>query len=160
MAGARVEHMTNFPGLFRAKIARLELCLNEMKLAVGLMPPSDARSESFHIDVGHVLRVLAARRIRVQQLGADLVTDPAWDLLLQAFAADLAETSISASDLCRGTPVPETTTMRWMKKLEEDGWFQRSDPRNGESHEIRLTSEGSTRLRHYFEAVGPVALHV
>ena len=152
--------MPNFPGLFRTKIARLELCLNEMKLAVGLMPPSEVGSRTFHTEVDHVLRVLAARRIRVQQLGADLVSDPAWDLLLQAFAADLAQATISASDLCRGTPVPETTTMRWVKKLEEDGWFQRSDAQNGESEEIRLSPEGSMRLRHYFEAVGPITIYV
>ena len=143
----------------RDEIARLERSLEEARLALQPEPIAGARSGAFLVDEGKVRRVLAARRIRERQLGQDLFADPAWDLLLEAFAAELGQKRISVSQLCLATNVPEAVAIRWIKKLVEDGWFSRPQP-SGKRASIELTPEGSLKLRRYFEVIGPAVLLV
>lgn len=140
------------------EIARLEHSLEEARLALQPEPIAEARSGAFPVDEDKVRRVLAARRIRVRQLGQDLFADPAWDLLLEAFAAELGQKRTSISQLCLATNVPQPVAMRWIDKLAQDGWFNR--PQASDERQIELTPEGSVKLRRYFEAVGPAALLV
>lgn len=108
-----------------------------------------------------VRQVLKARRIREQQLGADLFTDPAWDILLEALAAELGQKQNSVSDLVDATSVPRSTALRWIKKLEEDGWLERKNVAIDSTRKLLvLTSQSSQRLRHYFEAAGSCLLLV
>jgi DNA-binding MarR family transcriptional regulator len=108
-----------------------------------------------------IRRLLAARRVREQQLGNDLFADPAWDILLEALAAELGDKRNSALDLCAALPVPRTTALRWIRKLEDDGWFERDQCATGDRKQVlKLTSRGSQRLRYFFEAVGPSLLLV
>lgn len=138
-----------------AKIAELEHCLEEVKSALLQAAPAERVPQPFLVEAGKIRRILAARRVREQQLGADLFVDPAWDLLLEAFAADLEQKPLYRSDLARAASVPETTAVRWLRKLEQDGWLRSSEESAGEPQLIELTLEGSTRLRRYFECVGP-----
>lgn len=105
------------------------------------------------IEENQVRRVITARRIRNQHLGSDLVADPAWDLLLGAFAAELGGDRIEVPDLCRTTTVPPSTALRWIKKLEADGWVQ-LQPSSDETCWIEMTPDGLTRLSQLFDAVG------
>ena len=139
----------------RDKIADLERCLDDVKSALHLATLAEPVSQPFRIDGEKVRRILAARRIRERQLGAELFADPSWDLLLEAFAADLEHKPIVRTELCRAAPVPETTAMRWLNKLEQDGWLRSSDANAGQPQTIEMTLEGSTKLLRYFECVGP-----
>jgi hypothetical protein len=107
----------------------------------------------FVIDEPKVRRILRARRIREQTLGSDLFADPAWDLLLEAFAADLGQRRISVADLCCASPVPSTTALRWIQKLEQDDWLCRAEFADG-AEDIELTAQGAVKLRRCFEAIG------
>jgi hypothetical protein len=107
---------------------------------------------AFAIDESMIRLVLRARRIREQQLGRDLFSDPAWDLLLEAFAADLNQLSLSEADLCQASPVGPATTLRWIDALERDGWLIRTGV--GDAQKLELSPSGSARLRRYFELVG------
>ena len=140
------------------EIGRLERSLQEARLVLQPEPIAEAPSGAFLVDEDKVRRVLAARRIRERQLGQDLFADPAWDLLLEALAAELGQKSLSVSQLCLATNVPQSIAIRWIDKLEQDGWFNR--PQACDEQQIELTSEGSVKLRRYFEAVGPAALLV
>ena len=140
------------------EISRLERSLEEARLALQPDAAAQARSGAFLVDEDKIRRVLAARRIRERQLGQDLFADPAWDLLLEAFAAELGQEHTSVSQLCLATNVPQSVAIRWIDKLAQDGWFNRPQP--SDEQQIELTSEGSVKLRRYFEAVGPVALLV
>lgn len=137
----------------RATIHKLERCLDQLR---GRATLGSATSRGAHLTEDDVRKLVRARRLRVQQLGADLFSDPAWDILLEAFACDLAQKRISVSGLCSASSVPATTALRWIEKLEEDGWLRR-DPDRLDRRRcwLELTPIGSERLRHYFEAVWP-----
>ena len=139
------------------EIARLERCLLEARLALEPEPEAEPPLGTLIIDENRIRRLLVARRIRETQLGEELFADPAWDLLLEAFAADLGQKRISISDLCEASTVPHSVTRRWIRKLEEEGWFSPSETAD---QRIELTAEGSARLRRYFEIVGPTLLLV
>lgn len=139
------------------EIARLERCLHDAKQALESEAARQEGSRAFLIDEDKVRRILAARRIRDRQLGHDLFAEPAWDLLLEAFAADLSQERTSVSTLCAASNVPASVAMRWLTKLEQDGWLKRS-PGRAEPQLVELTPEGSLRLRRYFELVAPTLL--
>ena len=134
------------------KVAQLEQFLSELKAEMGFSP---ARLAS-EADLKKVRQLLKARRLREQMLGSELFADPAWDLLLEAYASSLEQRRLSVSSLCGALPVPATTALRWIKKLEEDGWLRRqADPLDGRRYWMQLTERGSERLERYFNAVGP-----
>jgi hypothetical protein len=111
------------------------------------------------IDVRKVRLILKARRVREQQFGRGLFSDPAWDLLLEAFAADLEGQRLSTEDLCRLSTVSAAVTLRWIKKLEFDDWLRRTGSPDGTEY-LAMTPQGSAKLRRYFEVVGSVLIFV
>ena len=61
--------------------------------------------------------ILQVRRKRAELFGAGLFSDPAWDILLELFAAELGKRKIGLADLA---PIaPRSTLARWLAKLEE-----------------------------------------
>ena len=74
--------------------------------------------------------LLAERREREEALG-DLFGEPAWDMLLDLFAAHEERVNISVSSLCIAAAVPSTTALRWISVLYERGHLiRRADPRD------------------------------
>lgn len=70
-------------------------------------------------DIGEeqVLALVEARRHRTEIFGASLFFDPAWDILLQVFAAELGERRIGLDDLA---PIaPKSVLARWVAALED-----------------------------------------
>ena len=65
------------------------------------------------IEEHQVRRVITARRIRNQHLGSDLVADPAWDLLLGAFAASRSVPNDHGASQYRVT-LDQKTRSGWM----------------------------------------------
>jgi len=142
----------------RGAITELEQRLQRLERA--LTSEASVVTESrrtLSIPESHVRRVITARRIRNQHLGPDLVADPAWDLLLETLAAELGGNRISVSDLCRATTAPASTALRWIKKLETDGWVE-LHPSPDETSWIEMTSDGSNRLRRLFDMLGSALL--
>lgn len=70
---------------------------------------------------------LKARRQREDLLPAELFAEPAWDLLLDLYAANLEGVPVSVSSACIAAAVPPTTALRWLSKLEELSLVQRED---------------------------------
>jgi DNA-binding MarR family transcriptional regulator len=137
------------------KLAGLERVLHELKQ--GLSPGAPETFGAGHgVDDAKVRRIIRARRIREQQLGPELFADPAWDLLLEAFAADLRHEWLTVSHLCRASRMPETTALRWIKLLEKEGWLKEAQSPDGRKW-MELTLQGSSRLRRYFDAIGPAS---
>jgi DNA-binding MarR family transcriptional regulator len=109
-----------------------------------------------NIDGCLIRRMLRARRSREQQFGPNLFADPAWDILLEAYAAELEQQRISVTALSEASAVPPTTALRWLSKLEEDGWLRRkADPYDGRRFWVALTEQASVQLRTYFDNVEP-----
>ena len=101
-----------------------------------------------------VRRMLRQRRMREQYFPADLFADPAWDMLLDLYAARLERQPVSVSSLCIAAAVPATTALRWIKTLTDAGLFLReADPLDGRRIFIGLTEGAFDALARYFEAL-------
>lgn len=95
------------------------------------------------ISEDHVQSVLIVRRARRKLLGEDLFSDPAWDILLELFAAHLGGRSMSVSDLARAVEAPLSTTNRWLSALSEKRLAVREPPSHSTA---KLTREGAEKL--------------
>lgn len=101
-----------------------------------------------------VRRVLRQRRMREQYFPADLFADPAWDMLLDLYAARLERQPVSVSSLCIAAAVPATTALRWIKTMTDAGLFVReADPLDGRRIFIGLAEAAFDALARYFEAL-------
>ena len=102
--------------------------------------------------------IIRARRLRDQFFRGGLFADPAWDMLLDLFAARLEGTRVAVSSLCIAAAVPATTALRWIKALTDRGLFVRSaDPQDGRRVYIALSDEVARSLTAYLRAVQRIA---
>src|SRR3546814_5166237 len=86
----------------------------------GVAPSSSAAPLSF--DKGRATFVrekIRERRWREQFLAADLFADPAWDMLLDLYAACYERRQVSVSTLCIAAAVPAPTARRRLKNLTD-----------------------------------------
>ncbi|MGV1681825.1 MarR family transcriptional regulator [Sphingopyxis sp. NJF-3] len=101
-----------------------------------------------------VRRMLRQRRMREQYFPADLFADPAWDMLLDLYAARLERQPVSVSSLCIAAAVPATTALRWIKTMTDAGLFLReADPDDGRRIFIALAEGAFDAMARYFEAL-------
>jgi DNA-binding MarR family transcriptional regulator len=76
--------------------------------------------------------VARLRRLRLRRnevIGAPLFRDPAWDMLLELFAAHESGRRVSVSSLCYASGVPPTTALRQIQRLEKYDLITRSGDR-------------------------------
>jgi DNA-binding MarR family transcriptional regulator len=119
------------------------------------------RTADQSITAREIRQLLKARRARAAFFGADLFADPAWDILLFTYAARLEQQRVSIGAVCESAAVPSTTALRWINKLEQDGWVSRSDdPLDGRRAWIELSADGLERMERYLESVLRSALLV
>jgi DNA-binding MarR family transcriptional regulator len=108
-------------------------------------------------------RIYKLRRSRDASFGADLFSEPAWDLLLHLFVADAEGRTVSVSSACEGAGAPATTALRKLTQLEEGGWIVREvDPADARRSYVRLSSRATKKMRSLLKALcskkpGPVA---
>jgi hypothetical protein len=104
-----------------------------------------------------VREVLRARANRGRFFRSDLFADPAWDILLELYAAYLGQLRISVSSLCIAAAVPATTALRWISTLQDDGLVDREDDhQDGRRSFVFLTEKGIAGMDHFF---GSIAVH-
>ncbi|TPG20570.1 hypothetical protein EAH87_07450 [Sphingomonas koreensis] len=76
-----------------------------------------------------IRQAIKSRRLRDQFFQRGLFEDPAWDMLLDLFAAELEDVAVSVSSLCIAAAVAPTTALRWIAKLTDAGLLdRRPDP--------------------------------
>ncbi len=81
-----------------------------------------------------------------------LFGEPAWDILLDLFIADLKGVKLSITDACIGSAVPNTTALRWITILQQAELLTREgDPRDARRAYLTLTERGYTLMQSYFE---------
>lgn len=94
------------------------------------------------------------RRLREKLFGTDLFADPAWDMMLDLYAAQLEGNEVSVSSLCIAAAVPTTTALRWIKLLSQRGWLLRShDPGDGRRVNMHLSGSALEKLDRYFDSL-------
>ena len=111
------------------------------------------------IDAQAVRQAIRARRLRASFLGEGLFEDPAWDMLLDLFAAELEGARVSVSSLCIAAHVAPTTALRWIGRLGEAGLFERRpDPQDRRRAFMALTPQGSQAMHGYAAALARMGL--
>jgi hypothetical protein len=104
-------------------------------------------------DASEVRTVIRLRRLRDTMFEAELFADPAWDMLLDLFAARIEGDQVAVSSLCIAAAVPPTTALRWIKTMTDAGLFERhADPMDGRRVFIRLTNRAMDGMARYFAA--------
>lgn len=95
----------------------------------------------------HLRSVLIVRRARAAIFGENLFSDPAWDILLELFAARLGRRSMSASELALAIESPPSTTLRWIAVLHDRGLVECARGAVGTLHPtLSLSTEGASKM--------------
>jgi hypothetical protein len=111
------------------------------------------------VTAGTVRDVLRARRLRDRFFGAGLFEDPAWDMLLDLFAARLEGGRVSVSSLCIAAAVAPTTALRWIGKLTAARLLDRApDPDDRRRAFVALTAEAAGAMHRYVAALAEARL--
>jgi hypothetical protein len=106
------------------------------------------------IDAATVRGVIRARRMRASFFAGELFADPAWDMLLDLFAAELEHARVSVSSLCIAAAVPGTTALRWIGTMIDAGLFQRqADPFDRRRAYLSLSERARDGMVRYFDAI-------
>jgi DNA-binding MarR family transcriptional regulator len=86
------------------------------------------------------LQLYAIRRERHQFFNDDIFGEPAWDILLILYWAEMEQLRLTVSNVCDAACVPQTTALRWINKLELDGTILRAPhPYDGRVFRLSLS---------------------
>lgn len=117
------------------------------------MAPDDSEPVP-EIPVRVVTKEIRARRLRSRFFEETLFADPAWDMMLDLFEAELAQRRVAISSLCVAAAVPATTGLRWLNSMTEKGLFiRRNDHMDGRRVYVELAPHTSLALKRYFGAI-------
>lgn len=125
--------------------------LDELRTRLMGHPNTDATDEAALGQLAQEIVRSRQRRAAVFQSN-DLFGEPAWDILLGLYVAEDAQLKLSVTELCDVAGVPPTTGLRWIEKLEKEGWVYREpDPVDRRRFWVLLTERASTLMRGYLE---------
>jgi DNA-binding MarR family transcriptional regulator len=80
----------------------------------------------------------------------DIVVNPAWQLFLELFVAQLEQKPVPVTNACLSLGTAQTTALRYLTDLERRGLIASvSDPADGRRRLLRLTPHVETELRRY-----------
>ena len=118
---------------------------------------SEARTNLRDVPIDAVSQVIKARRERGRHFDGGLFADPAWDILLDLYHAQLRQRRATVTSLCEAAAVPTTTALRWIKNLLGAGLIRRhNDPCDRRRVFVELSPSASEAMRTYFHNVGRV----
>lgn len=94
----------------------------------------------------HVRSVLHVRRARESILGWNLFSDPAWDVLLELYAAQFANRTASASELASVIGAPRSVIARWITTLVDAGLVAPAGEQTENESTVTLTENGAAKM--------------
>jgi DNA-binding MarR family transcriptional regulator len=132
----------------RQRIGSFLRALDEVAFAPSSATFSQIPTEA---DVRELLRL---RRNRERFFPQEIFADPAWDILLELYAAELGQHRIAVSSVCAAAAVPATTALRWINTLEENQLVQRMNDRfDCRRVFLSLTDAGLAAMNDYFDTI-------
>lgn len=106
-----------------------------------------------------VRRAVRARQLRIRYIPAEFAVDPAWDMLLDLYSAEIEQRKVSVTSLSIASGVPATTALRWIRSMVDAGLFKRSDDFHDRRRSIiTLSASASEAMTRYFHALGDATL--
>lgn len=99
--------------------------------------------------------IYSTRRRRSAIFGnPELFGEPAWDILLDLYVADVEGKPVSVSSACIGSAAPPTTGLRWLGVLaEQDLILREHDPDDQRRVLVRLTESGLAAMDEFFASM-------
>jgi len=150
----RLRQLSEEVARIAATLARLSGTPVSGKAGLNAPAPVSSTDPVPNVSAEVVRAAIRARRLREQFFHGDLFADPAWDMLLDLLAAEIAQHRVPVSSLCIAASVPATTALRWMTKMTDEGLFlRRSDPHDGRRVFVELAPHASEAMRRYFGAL-------
>lgn len=103
-------------------------------------------------------KIYKARRLRDEMFSEfALFGEPAWDILLDAWDAELSGRTVSVSSACVASGAPASTALRKVAALERERLVERTeDPADRRRSFLRLTALGRERMQAYFESLARI----
>lgn len=99
-------------------------------------------------------RLYGARRERDNLFPSNIFADPAWDILLILYSADLAQQRLNITSVCEAAAVPSSTALRWIDNLVGYNLLRRvQHTTDGRTIWLQLTFDARTRLDRFFDGV-------
>lgn len=91
------------------------------------------------------------RARRLGYLRPELLSEPAWDILLHAYSLKLTRREVTVATLIDQVHAPSSTVFRWLKVLEVEGLLTRAvAPPDPERVAVKLTQKGVEAMESYF----------
>lgn len=101
-----------------------------------------------------IRKMIRGRRLRDQFFADGLFEDPAWDMLLDLYAAELEGAQVSVSSLCIAAAVAPTTALRWIGRMTEAGLLVRQpDPFDRRRAFLGLSADARAKMERYLAAL-------
>jgi predicted transcriptional regulator len=92
--------------------------------------------------------IYGARMERSRCLPMSLFGEPAWDMLLDLFINTVRGLRLGTTSLCLGSNAPQSTALRYIERLEEEGLVRRYQPVDDRRlHCVELTPRGKKQMR-------------
>ena len=123
-------------------------------------PPAEGQAPAAG-DAEALRRAIRSRRLRDEFFMPGLFADPAWDMLLDLYAAEGEDHPVSVSSLCIAAAVAPTTALRWIQRMQEDGLLERRPDENDRRRAfMALTEVARLGMREYLDAVRRAGLGI
>jgi DNA-binding MarR family transcriptional regulator len=91
--------------------------------------------------------IYQGRQARASHFPADLMSEPAWDILLDLYIEKARGRTVSITSACIASNVPPTTALRWLSLLAEGGWIIRNeDVQDRRRSFVRLSEKGEVAV--------------
>lgn len=125
------------------EMARMRLALHRISdtlaaVEVGRAPPG--RQDHSHAEMAYRQR---EKRLALFGTDADLLGEPAWDIMLDLYIAYEKGSRIAVSSACVAANAPPTTALRYLFRLQERSIIRREqDPFDRRRCYVRLTEKG------------------
>ena len=146
------------------EVARISRVLSELASEGKRSGGIDGRSPTFSpqptlsaeppVSAADIRKIIRGRRLRDQFFGERLFEDPAWDMLLDLYAAELEGAQVSVSSLCIAAAVAPTTALRWISRMTAIGLFIRQpDPFDRRRAFLGLSAGAQAKMEQYVGAL-------
>ena len=131
----------------RAETSRLVRLLRATRISTPSSPEAVHRSDA-------ALQLYGVRRERHQFFDNGLFGEPAWDILLILYWAEMEQLRLTVSNVCEAAHVPPTTALRWISKLEADGMILRvPHPYDGRVFRLSLSGHVVERMNQLMDRI-------
>lgn len=100
-----------------------------------------------------IRRIIRTRAARAKFFDPALFADPAWDILLDLYRAELAQQRVCVSSCCVASNVPPTTALRQIATLCDRGLIEkRADPLDARRIFLSLSRQASEAMAGFLRA--------